>query len=333
MHAAGNEFSRAAGRRDWSAVAEEAEAEARGAGLYEIDGSDPGRRRITNVRKLAGREPRAKGSVLIGTAGWMLAVLAAGVMAVSFAGQFTYIYAARADGDRGVNLWSLIEAGMFDTGMIVLSLLALGLARATKASRTERVLIVLCALGSAAMGYAAADVSSPRSVAAYVAPPLFLAVVVDRVISVIRRHMLGDDEPSPWAGLGRVVLAAVKLLGLVLLYTLRLVLDPKHTPGGLRRVVLNAAPLPAAPVKVIRIGADQQDELDDSHDEKRELETPGSKKARFLAAYRLHKDYGNRDLAGKVAAELAPGADLQPGSGRTYIYDELKRLAAQNGGA
>src|SRR5262249_39731313 len=41
------------------------------------------------------------------------------------------------------------------------------------------------------------DTASPRSVAAYVLAPLTLAVVVDRVVAVIRRHVLAGDEPLP----------------------------------------------------------------------------------------------------------------------------------------
>jgi hypothetical protein len=41
----------------------------------------------------------------------------------------------------------------------------------------------------------------------------------------------------------------------VLLYLLRFVLDPQETVAGMRRVVLNAAPLPAAPAPERRPGA------------------------------------------------------------------------------
>lgn len=39
-----------------------------------------------------------------------------------------------------------------------------------------------------------------------------------------------------------------------------------------------------------------------------------------------HFEYGNRSAAGRVAAELAPLAGLQPGTGRTYIAEELRML-------
>ncbi len=51
-----------------------------------------------------------------------------------------------------------------------------------------------------------------------------------------------------------------------------------------------------------------------------------TKKAAFLAHYRGHPEYGNRSAAGRVAAELAPLAGLQAGTGRTYIAEELRKL-------
>jgi hypothetical protein len=57
----------------------------------------------------------------------------------------------------------------------------------------------------------------------------------------------------------------------------------------------------------------------------------GTKKAAFLSRYRAHPEYGNRSAAGRVAAELAPLAGLQAGTGRTYIAEELRRLTGMAG--
>jgi len=51
-----------------------------------------------------------------------------------------------------------------------------------------------------------------------------------------------------------------------------------------------------------------------------------TKKAAFLARYRSHPGYGDRSAAGRIAAELAPLAGLQAGTGRTYIAEELRKL-------
>ena len=201
----------------------------RGPGLFEVTRSS-GERVITNVRRLAGAE-RPPGSALVTTATILLGLLAVGLFAVSLAAQYRYVLNVKHDAPV-----SVIEAiAGLDAGMTIFSLLALGLARAGRSARIERALIVVCAVASAGMNYAAADDGSPRSVAAYCMPPVFLAVVVDRVVAVVRRHVLGDDERSAWAA-----------LGLAVLYALRCVLAPPSTAGGLRRWVLAATPLPAA---------------------------------------------------------------------------------------
>ena len=280
-----------------------------GPGLYAITPDDPDddRRWVTDrwsLRKLTGKH-RRPGSVLIGWAGWLLAALGAGLLFVSFAGQYKYIFAARQQ-----KIASMIEALMLDAGMIIFSLLALGLARAGKPARTERVLILACAAASAAMNYAAADDASPRSVIAFTAAPVFLAVVVDRVIAVIRRHVLGDEETSPWMLLGRALRRVARVGGLVALYALRFALAARETGRGLRQMVLDAAPLPGTtPVPAIT----------------GQRPPSGTKKDALLLLYRQHEHYGDRSMASQLAAELGPRVGLQPGTARTYIYAELNR--------
>ena len=126
------------------------------------------------------------------------------------------------------------------------------------------------------MNVAAADMASPRSVAAYAVAPLALAVAVDRVVAVIRRHVLADQEPSAWITLGRAAAAAARIAGLVLLYCLRFALAAPETARGLRRMVLDAAPLPALPEPPAL----------------KTIEPPCTKKAVLPALYRAHPDYG-----------------------------------------
>ena len=175
----------------------------RGPGLFEV-GRVNGERMITNVRRIAGAD-RAPGSALVSAATILLGLLAAGLFVVSLTAQYRYVFAVKHQ-----SVPSAIEAIGLDVGMAVFSLLALGLAMAGQSARIERALIVVCAVASAGQNYAAADVTSPRSVAAYVMPPLFLALVVDRVVAVVRRHVLGDAERSVWAAVGRAVTAACK---------------------------------------------------------------------------------------------------------------------------
>jgi len=302
-----------------------------GPGLFAIETSDGGepRRVITNVRRLAGTE-RPPGSGLIMLATWLLAILAAGLLYVSFDAQYRYIFAV-----KNTAIPAMIEAAMLDAGMIILSALGIGLAMRGKASKAERFLIMICAAASAGMNFAAADPASWRSVLAYTAAPVFLAIITDRVISVIRRHVLPGDTESAWAWLGRAAIGAARLAALVALYALRTVLAPAETAKGLRRMVLDAAPVPGMIQATRTPAVSGPDEHDDDgqagQDEQRGDEAAvefATKKQAFLSRYRGHPQYGIREAAGRVAAELAPLAGLQAGTGRTYIAEELKRIEA-----
>ena len=262
---------------------------------------DGGERGITSERRRTGTD-QVLGSVLIAVAAWLLAPTGGGALFVSFSAQYAYILAVRRQ-----DAASVIEALLLDLLMIVFTLLALGLSRADKSSRAERILILACAVASSYLNISAADVGSPRSVAAYAVAPLALAVVVDRVVAVIRRHVLAGREPSAWITLSRAAATAARIAGLVLLYSLRFALSPPQTARSLRRMVLDAAPLPALP----KPHASEA------------IETPRTKKAVLLTLYRAHPDYGNRSRASRVAAELAPQARLQPGTARSYLYAEL----------
>ena len=245
---------------------------------------------------------RAPGSVLIAVAAWLLALTGGGALFVSFTAQYVYIFTVRRQ-----DAASVIEALLLDLLMIVFTLLALGLSRAGQPARTERALILACAAASSYMNVSAADVASPRSVTAYAVAPVALAVVVDRVVAVIRRHVLADAEPSAWTTLSRGAVAAARITGRALLYCLRFALAAPETARGLRRMVLDAAPLPELPEAPAA----------------ETVEPPCTKKAVLLALYRAHPDYGDRRRASRVAAELAPQAGLQAGTARSYLYAEL----------
>jgi Protein of unknown function (DUF2637) len=257
-----------------------------GSGLSGIT-SDSGRRLTTGARRRAGIG-RAPGSVLIAVAAWLLALTGGGALFVSFTAQYAYILTVRRQGAV-----SAIEALLLDLLMIIFTLLALGLSRAGQSARAERALILVCAAASAYMNVSAADVASPRSVTAYAVAPLALVVVVDRVVAVIRRHVLADAETSAWTTLGRAAGATARTASLVLLYSLRFALAAPETARGLRRTVLDAAPLPPlpqAPAAAV-------------------LQPPRTKKAVLLALYRAHPQCGDRSQTSqtsRVAAELAP---------------------------
>src|SRR5260370_17450422 len=166
---------------------------------------------ITNVRRLAGTASGSGSGVVMGMGG-RVGVVEAGLLYVSVAAQYRFVFA-----QKGQQVPAAIEAGMLDVGMVLLSGLGIGLALAGKPSKSVRFLIMVCAAASAAMNYADANPGSWRSVAAYVAVPVFLAIITDRVIAVIRQHVLPLDAESAWLPLGRFLLAGGKVCALFLL--------------------------------------------------------------------------------------------------------------------
>jgi hypothetical protein len=254
---------------------------------------------------------RSPGGVLIAAATALLFLLAVGLFAVSLDAQYRYVFHAKHQ-----NAASWVEALALDVGMAIFSLLALGLARAGKPARAERVLIMACAAASSVMNFAAANDASPKSVLAYVMPPVFLAVVADRVVSVARRHVLGDDERSPWLAAGRVAL-----------YALRLILAPPATAAGLRRWLLLKTPLPATRALAVP--------RREATGGRRGPTGPRaeSKTARFLAL--VGERHGSLadfppERVSRTCAELAPQVGLDAGAARTALRRAV--LAAQNGG-
>lgn len=248
------------------------------------------------------RTGRAPGSVLIAVAAWLLALIGGGALFVSFSAQYVYILAVRRQ-----DAASVIEAMLLDLLMIVFTLLALGLSRAGQTARAERALILLCAGASAYMNVSADTFASARSITVYAIAPLALAVVVDRVVAVIHHHVLAEAQPSAWITVGRAAAAAARITGLILLYCLRFALAAPETARGLRRMVLDAAPMPGLPEPAAPEAP----------------EPTRTKKASLLALYRAHPDYGNRATVSRVAGELAPQAGLQAGTARSYLYAEL----------
>jgi hypothetical protein len=303
-----------------------------------------------------GRDRGRPGAGMIGVATALLFALGAGLLGVSLAAQYSWLLEQR----HHQNAPALIEALALDVGLLIFSLLALGLARAGKQARVERILIMACAAGSATMNFAAANDASPRSILAYCMPPVFLAVVTDRVISVVRRHYLGDEEHSPWVGFGRAAL-----------YALRFTVAAPSTAAGARRALLTATPLPtieapsaqdqadvpplprdvACPYCDRRVAADSSGRPM-SHlgpvggmwckggpvpppppDDEPEPPRPpreGTKTAQFL---RLVEDRQgplagiSLDAVGAFSTRYAPEAKLHPGSARTALRAAV--LAAQ----
>src|SRR5215469_6365200 len=177
------------------------------------------------------------GQLLIGGACVLLAGLAAAMGITSFHAQFAYIFATKRQ-------WApaLLEALGLDAGAVIFSLLGIALARLGRRAAVERVLVVICALGSCGMNVLNANLGSPRSVAVYAMPPVLFALTSDRLIAVVRRAALGKaaDEESQRS--------AWYLAGRSLLDGFRFAVDRRGTAAGARQAILNATPLPRAAV-------------------------------------------------------------------------------------
>jgi hypothetical protein len=202
---------------------------------------------LTNIKAKA--EPK-RGSMLINIATALLFVLALVLWAVSLYGQYKFIVAIKGAPDIA---WA--QAATVDAIMAVLSLLALGMARAGLNARIARGGVVAFAGLSAFMNFAAAGSYNWRVILVYVMAPIALAFVTDVTVMVVKRHYLktrnnsAEAEASVWVAVGRFLARVIRMAAVIALYSLRLVLDFKPTVMGLRRMVLNAAPVPSDPVK------------------------------------------------------------------------------------
>jgi hypothetical protein len=149
-------------------------------------------------------------------------------------------------------------------------------------------------------------------------PPVFLAVVADRVVSVARRHVLGQDEQSPWLAAGRVAL-----------YALRLILAPPGTAAGLRRWLLVKTPLPEARAPAVA-AVPQRTAIGGRRGPAGARAE--SKTARFLALvgerHGALADFPPERVS-RTCTELAPEVGLDAGAARTALRRAV--LAAQDG--
>jgi hypothetical protein len=152
--------------------------------------------------------------------------------------------------------------------------------------------------------------------------------VVDRVVAVMRRHVLGDAERSVWSTVGRALAGVARALFVVLLYLLRFMLAAPSTWTGLRQVVLNATPLPERERAALPI-AEQVVAIEPPEVTEPPELAGASKKARLAWWYKQDPDYGNRAAVAAVAKRLAPKVDLSEGTARAYLGQILTDLAEE----
>jgi hypothetical protein len=265
------------------------------------------------------------GGVLLTAAGLLLLALAVAMGIVSWHAQFAFIYAIKHQ-----RLAASLEALGLDCGAVVFSILGIALARLGRRAVIERALVCICAAGSCAMNAAGSDLGSPRSVAAFIMPPLLFAITSDRLISVIRRSALGrlaDDEAQR---------SAWRVAGTAFLYVLRFALAPPSTARGLRQAVLNATPVPAAPDAPAQLPGSAPAALPASTAPKPKRagarRTGPTKAERLVAAAAERHDLAAIDPAkvSTLATSLAAEIGLHPATARRVLLGHVRAL--QDGG-
>jgi hypothetical protein len=187
----------------------------------------------------AGTETRVPERAKPTSSGWLLAV--AGVLLlllavaqgyVSYRAQYEFVHRIKKDVTA-----AQLEALGLDAAAVIFALLGLALAAMGRPAFIERFLNVACVAGSLTMNAFSADMTSPKSIAAWTLPALLYAAASDRLIAVVRRQAMAniegaDDERSAYA--------AVAGTGM---WALRLVLAPITTIKGFRLWVVETAPV------------------------------------------------------------------------------------------
>ena len=277
-----------------------------------------------------------------GRAGWWLlgaavalAVLAAAAAVVSWDAQFSMVAAVKTGAGKVV---AALEAGIPDAGAVVFAALGVALTLYGKRALRPRALNAAC-IGISLTMNALASAPGWRDLAIWVMPSGVYALASDTLIGVIRayviarhrqlREALADDEITP-----------LHLAGAVLLWLLRLALAPPSTLKGFHGWVKS---LPAAPP--VRPGAEARrptvtgagPELVKGPPARPAMHAGrgprgGTKQDQFLtlviARYGPLTDFDLKAVS-RAAAELAPEAELHPGTARKILRAQV--LAAQNG--
>jgi hypothetical protein len=302
---------------------------------------------------ITGNLPERKGAGLLAAASCLLLVLAAAQGYVSFRAQYTFV-----DHAKHARLPSILEALGLDTGAVTFALLALSLARLGRRGAVERFLNVACALGSLVMNLLAANLTSPRSITVWVLPSVLYALASDRLIAVVRRWVLSQDNGGGGAQEG----SAWRSFGGLGLWGLRLIFDLPGTLAGFRRWILATAPvapgiragapLSAADLRALFAGSDggrtdqpaERSAADPQHEPSGQAEPTtlspspngalarGEKKREALI--RLYERcgevgdprYGHRAKAAELAGEIAGRIGYHPGTARREL---AKYLATQ----
>jgi hypothetical protein len=239
------------------------------------------------------------------TAATGLGVLAAAAAAVSFTAQYRMVNAT-----RHLPAIAALEAAIPDAAALVFASLGIALALHGRRALRARALNLASVAASVAMNTLAAE-PGWRNLAIWTLPPVAYALASDTLITVLRTRALTRRHLAP----GTTPLAALSRLAL---WLLRLALAPASTLAGFRAWVLAQCPLTPAPGP----GPSPYPA---------EVPRP-TKTARFLdLVTERHGPLASIPLpaTARIAATLAPLADLHPGAARTALRKAVQ--AAQTG--
>jgi hypothetical protein len=265
--------------------------------------------------------PQANASgVLLAAASLLLTALAAAMGVVSWHAQYAFIFSVKHQ-----QVASALEALGLDCGAVVFSILGIALARTGRRAVIERALVCVCAAWSCAMNAAGADLSSPRSVGAFVMPPVLFAITSDRLVSVIRRIALGpaadaESQRSAW-----------RTGGLAVLYAVRLAAAPVSTVRGGRLALLQATPMPGPATSAAETQSLLANEA--ARPDARGRSRDGMSKAHQLITLASERhDLGTFPLekVARLATELAVHIGYHPGTARRVLLAHVRQLQAQH---
>jgi hypothetical protein len=308
-------------RRDWSAVLEWAEREAATAAGRKLAGREHRRKEddAPASRPMDPKEPKDHAAAWLRFAGVAVGLVAAAAAAVSYEAQWRLVYADKHE--LGV---SYIQAAIPDLGSLVFACFGIALALHGKRAIRARLLNVLCVGISIAMNALAARPGWP-GLAVWVMSPVIYALASDTLIGVIRAYVIARQKRLCEA-LADEGVPPLQIVGAVLLWLLRLVWAPLSTIRGFHRWVKS---LPAAPPVRQQTPPDPHP-AKAVHAAKRERRAitnnrgprTGTKQQQFLtlviARYGPLTEFDITAVS-RAAAELAPEAQLHPGTARKIL--------------
>jgi hypothetical protein len=320
-------------RQDWNAILEWAEREAAAAAERKLARRDHRRKAgEASARRPEGlpREPTDRAAAWLRFAGVAVGLVAAAAAAVSYEAQWRLVY--RDKHQLGV---SYIQAAIPDLGSLVFACFGIALALHGKRAIRARLLNVLCVGISITMNALAAQ-SGWSALAVWVMSPVIYALASDTLIGVIRayviarqkrlREALADDGVTP-----------LQIVGAVLLWGLRLVWAPPSTIKGFHRWVKSLPTSPPIRQQALtehppKAKAVQAPKLERPAIANNRRPRTGTKQEQFLtlviARYGPLTEF-DLTAVSRAAAELAPEAELHPGTARKVLRAQV--LAARNG--